>query len=440
MKTNCMLTVALMALAVGAAMPGWASELTALDIYDVQGIGNTPDSAVDLGDLGNGFSIQGLTIYEPGDVDYFTWTPKVNETLEIAVNFTHSRDHDLDMFLREGSYRTIGVSDTLTDNELITTPVVAGETYLLKILGYEDSTNQYDLSIGRLGQPPPSPGSGDGSGSSGGSDSGNQPPVPIPVSGSIANRLISLIDALDGFHLGRAREGDGRSDAWDGLQFGRGGECDVLAGLRGAVKQVHAGFDAKTVLRTLRSVVRRASVSRRSPYWEEAKFVVSSVKEIMNAIAPGSSRAGRMRAVRPEGTAGDGQTSVGYDVTSGEVWVDAPLGTELTSINIDSASGIFTGEAAQNLGGSFDNTAPDNIFKATFGSSFGSLSFGRVAQAGLSEEFLADDLTVVGSLAGGGELGDVDLIYVPEPSMLVLALLGLIGLLVCRWRTERKGA
>ena len=38
---------------------------------------------------------------------------------------------------------------------------------------------------------------------------------------------------------------------------------------------------------------------------------------------------------------------------------------ELTSINIDSAGSIFTGAAAENLGGSFDNDADNNIFKAT---------------------------------------------------------------------------
>ena len=55
-------------------------------------------------------------------------------------------------------------------------------------------------------------------------------------------------------------------------------------------------------------------------------------------------------------------------------------GTELTSIDIDSASGIFTGAAdAMSLIGSFDHAAADNLFKAVFGSSFGSLSFGNVA-------------------------------------------------------------
>ena len=64
------------------------------------------------------------------------------------------------------------------------------------------------------------------------------------------------------------------------------------------------------------------------------------------------------------------------------------------------------------------------------GSSFGSLSFGNVAQTGLSQEFVLNDLTVVGSLAGGGDLGNVDLIYVPEPTTAVL--LG-TGLLLFTW-------
>jgi predicted dienelactone hydrolase len=138
---------------------------------------------------------------------------------------------------------------------------------------------------------------------------------------------------------------------------------------------------------------------------------------------------GTYAAVPTGGQAGDGQTSILYDAGTGELAVDAPAGAELTSINIDSAAGIFTGTAAQNLGGSFDNDSDNNIFKATFGSSFGSLSFGNVAQTGLSEAFVLSDLTVVGSLAGGGALGDVDLIYVPEPSTVTLTVLGVLGLL-----------
>jgi hypothetical protein len=151
--------------------------------------------------------------------------------------------------------------------------------------------------------------------------------------------------------------------------------------------------------------------------------------DIVGALTAGKYLSGPYAAVAPEGSRGDGQTSIIYDPATGALAVGAPAGTELTSINVDSTAGIFTGQAAQNLGGSFDNDSDGNIFKATFGSSFGSLSFGNVAQAGLSEQLVRSDLTVVGSLAGGGGLGNVDLIYVPEPTAAMLILLAVLSLL-----------
>jgi hypothetical protein len=159
--------------------------------------------------------------------------------------------------------------------------------------------------------------------------------------------------------------------------------------------------------------------------------------DIIAALGNGLYLTGPYAALRPSGSPGDGQTSIVYNASTGQLAVDAPAAVQLTSVNIDSAAGIFTGDAAQNLGGSFDNDSDANIFKATFGSSFGSISFGNVAQPGLSEQFVLGDLTVVGSLAGGGALGNVDLIYVPEPSALVLstmALVGLVGVLLGRSR------
>jgi hypothetical protein len=150
--------------------------------------------------------------------------------------------------------------------------------------------------------------------------------------------------------------------------------------------------------------------------------------DIISALTAGKYLTGPYGAVRQGGSPGDGQTSVGYNPATGELFVDAPAGVQLTSINIDSAARVFTGDPAMNLGGSFDNDADGNIFKATFGSSFGSLSFGRVAQPGLTEAFVLGDLSVVGSLAGGGALGDVDLIYVPEPSSAVLLVLAALAL------------
>jgi hypothetical protein len=148
--------------------------------------------------------------------------------------------------------------------------------------------------------------------------------------------------------------------------------------------------------------------------------------DIIAAQQAGVYLTGSYAVVEPNGQANDGQTSILYNAGSGELAVDAPAGTELTSINIDSVAGIFTGSTAENLGGSFDNDADNNVFKATFGGSFGSLSFGNVAQPGLAENFLLGDLTVVGSLAGGGALGNVDLIYIPEPSSFVLLALSIV--------------
>jgi hypothetical protein len=149
-------------------------------------------------------------------------------------------------------------------------------------------------------------------------------------------------------------------------------------------------------------------------------------QDIIAALQSGVYLTGPYAMIQRDGQRADVQTSVIYDARSGELIIDAPSGAELTAINIDSASGIFVGEAAAQLGGSFDNDSDTNIFKATFGSSFGSLSFGKVAQPGLAEGFMLNDLTVTGALAGGGDLGTVDLIYVPEPDAVVLLILGIL--------------
>ena len=129
--------------------------------------------------------------------------------------------------------------------------------------------------------------------------------------------------------------------------------------------------------------------------------------------------------------------------------VDAPASTKLAGINIDSAASILTGEWSPSAGdvstlqhvtacGSKNNDG--NIFVACFDGSFGSVSFGNVAQTGLSETFVRDDLTVLGYFNGGSRLGDVDLIYVPEPSTLLLATMGLVAPLAFSVRHRKRAS
>ena len=158
--------------------------------------------------------------------------------------------------------------------------------------------------------------------------------------------------------------------------------------------------------------------------------------DIVAALLANVYLSGPYAAVQPNGRSNDPQTSIVYDVSTGEFAVDVPAGTELTSINIDSAGCIFDPALNPTLG---DTNGDCNIFIATFRGSFGSRSFGYIAQPGLSEDFLLGDLLVIGSLRGGGPLGDVDLIYVPEPSSVALLAVSALALAPCHHRVRNVG-
>jgi hypothetical protein len=151
--------------------------------------------------------------------------------------------------------------------------------------------------------------------------------------------------------------------------------------------------------------------------------------DIVAALNAGKYLTGPYAALGSSGQSGDAQTSLVYNAITGELSVDPPTGKNLTSVNIDSAGGRFVGTKPAVLDGSFDNFGSGNIFKATFGSEFGAVSFGNVLPARLTQSDVAADLSAVGSLAGGGALGNVDLVYfpVPEPTAVALMGVGLFG-------------
>ena len=159
--------------------------------------------------------------------------------------------------------------------------------------------------------------------------------------------------------------------------------------------------------------------------------------DVISALNAGVYLTGPYASVARGGDSGDGQTSIVYDPATGELSVDPATGKELTSINITSAGSKFIGDKPTALDGAFDNFAGDNLFKATFGGSFGNISFGNVLPAEMSEVDVSADLSVVGSLAGGGDLGEVDLVYIPEPSTLLMTFLAAISVLFSARKSER---
>jgi hypothetical protein len=137
-------------------------------------------------------------------------------------------------------------------------------------------------------------------------------------------------------------------------------------------------------------------------------------------------------ALAGAGQQNDLQTSLVYNAGTGELSIDPRPDKNLTSINIDSAGSKFIGSKPAELTGNFDNFAANNIFKATFGGSFGAITFGNVLPPGLAQDAVIADLSVVGSLFGGGGLDAVDLVYIPEPATMILLGLGMVGLLIAR--------
>ena len=146
--------------------------------------------------------------------------------------------------------------------------------------------------------------------------------------------------------------------------------------------------------------------------FETGPYAVAALKNPKNAADPGTD-----------------EVVVNYDAADGKVSVTAMR--PITSISLESDSGIFTGDPAANLGGPFDVDTDVKVFKAVFGGDFSNVEFGAVAAAGLAKDFLLNDLTASGSLAGGGGTfgPDVQLNYIPEPSAFVLLGLGVCGLL-----------
>jgi hypothetical protein len=217
------------------------------------------------------------------------------------------------------------------------------------------------------------------------------------------------------FRLQRLSPGDANKD----LRFDQGDIVRVLAGGKYVTGQRAAWGEGD---------------------WDARGDALFNQRDIVAALGSGTYLTGPYAATGDRAGGNNySKPAVLYDARTGEVAITSPA-TELSSISLESSSGIFTAAAAQNLGGPFDLDTDHTVFKASFGSGFGSLSFGNVAQPGLSSEFLLQDVIAFGSIQDGGTLDSVDFVYipVPEPAAFVLMVVGLFGLVLTYWERYRK--
>ena len=110
------------------------------------------DSASQAADLGTGDQLQkGLSLHEPFGDDWFKWT--ADETGELEVQIFYRRavgDLDLDLFTvdTDGNISHVDSSQSVSDFELVTGNVVAGQMMLIHVYGFGNVTNpNYELLI-----------------------------------------------------------------------------------------------------------------------------------------------------------------------------------------------------------------------------------------------------------------------------------------------------
>jgi cyclophilin family peptidyl-prolyl cis-trans isomerase len=113
-------------------------------------------------------------------------------------------------------------------------------------------------------------------------------------------------------------------------------------------------------------------------------------------------------------------TFVIYNSNSGKVSLDSDV--DLGTLELNSKSGIFTGNSALNLGGQFDVDTDTKIFKLST-DGFGSLTFGNVAKTGLTEAQLVEDLRI----AGSGVPGPTGIVYSSDDVLITLQALDSSG-------------
>lgn len=117
------------------------------------GIGNrTPDngtfepddSFMAAGSVGNG-TYSGLRI-DVGDVDYYAVELTANDTLQVSIDFRHSRG-DLDLTLYGPDREVVDSSISTTDGESVSVRSARPGTYYVKVYGYRNAAAPYRMHV-----------------------------------------------------------------------------------------------------------------------------------------------------------------------------------------------------------------------------------------------------------------------------------------------------
>ena len=168
------------------------------------------------------------------------------------------------------------------------------------------------------------------------------------------------------------------------------------------------------------------------------KLLLNSLGIALIFVSTAAAQVADPLPLTPESEPSSDGLSIIYSVETGNLAVEATGGTSLTTIQIDSQSGLFNGNCV-GFYGPFDVFSSDKVFTINT-DGFETLDFGDVLETGLPWEELEADLLVNGSSSGGGfDVGTGPFLVhagVPEPSGLFGLLTG-IGLLLA-WR--RKSA
>ena len=105
---------------------------------------NEPGDATLLPDEGGRF--EELTIHRHSDVDWYEWTAPRDGTLAVDLVFD-AAEGDLDVALFDHEGTTLARGREIKGGDTISHPVVVGETYRLRVLGWHGAVGSYGLLI-----------------------------------------------------------------------------------------------------------------------------------------------------------------------------------------------------------------------------------------------------------------------------------------------------